>query len=107
MGFQSVLGISLTKDFAKNIFADIDLNKDDRWSFDEAVKFIPKLEKKVREKIDGLTNLREIFNGMDLNGDDHIDKAEFKKALNKKLKNVFSSKNSKLGKDKQQIFIDR
>lgn len=61
----------------------------------------------MRAKIDGLTNLREIFNGMDLNGDDHIDKTEFKKSLNQKLKDVFSNKSSKLGKSKQQLFIDR
>ena len=58
----------------------------------------------MRAKIDGLTNLREIFNGMDLNDDKYIDKTEFKKSLNQRLKDVFSSK---FDKSKQQFFFER
>ena len=94
-----MFAIKITKDFAKNIFTKVDTNQDGKWSFDEAVTFLPKLDKKLRDEIDN-TKLKEIFNSMDLNGDSHVDKAEFKKALNEKLKEVIDKKISSIDKYK-------
>ena len=86
-----MLAIEITKDFGKKIFAEVDTNHDGKWSFDEAIKFIPKLDKKLRDEIDS-SKLKEIFTSMDTNGDNHVDTSEFKKALNDKLKTVFSKR---------------
>ena len=48
-----------------------------------------------------------MFSIMDLNGDNQVDKLEFKKILNDKLKSFFSKKSSDADKHKQTLMIDR
>jgi Ca2+-binding EF-hand superfamily protein len=69
----------------------VDTNKDDKWSFSEAINFFPKLDKKLREKIDS-TRLKEMFETFDVNKDHLIDREEFKRGLNEKLRSSIKHK---------------
>lgn len=86
----------LSKDFVKNIFASVDTNNDEKWSFDEAKAFLPKLESKLKKDISN-EKLTEYFNKIDADKDGLIDKAEFKKALNEQMSKFMKNRHNSNG----------